>query len=115
MTAASTGIFQGPQPATVAVRFRPGAAIVHVGGDLDIATVPLLRSALAYVEASDVDVWVDLAGIAFMDASALGALVESHGRAPGRGRAMRILNAPTHVVRLLELAQLDELLDSALV
>jgi anti-anti-sigma factor len=115
MTAASTGMCHTPQPATVAVRYRPGVGIVHVGGDLDIATTPVLRSALAYVEASDVEVWVDLSSVAFMDASALGVLVESYGRAPGRGRAMRLVNAPARIVRLLQLAELDGLLRPAAV
>jgi anti-sigma B factor antagonist len=57
---------------------RPGreCTVVEVSGDLDLATEPQLRDCLQRVVDSGADrVVVDLAGVRFMDSSALGTLV----------------------------------------
>ncbi len=57
---------------------RPGrgCTVVEVRGDLDMATAPQLREGLQrLIDAGDRQLVVDLADVAFMDSSALGALV----------------------------------------
>lgn len=57
---------------------RPGrgCTVLEVRGELDMATSPQLRESLErLVDAGDRQVVVDLAGVGFMDSSALGALV----------------------------------------
>ncbi|MBM0202532.1 STAS domain-containing protein [Micromonospora sp. NPDC051227] len=57
---------------------RPGRSctVLEVRGELDMATSPQLREGLQrLVDAGDRQVVVDLAGVGFMDSSALGALV----------------------------------------
>jgi len=57
---------------------RPGrgCTVLEVHGELDLATSPRLRDGLQQlIDAGDRRVVVDLAGVAFMDSSALGALV----------------------------------------
>jgi anti-sigma B factor antagonist len=57
---------------------RPGqgCTVVEVRGDLDMATAPQLRDGLQrLVDAGDRQVVVDMAGVGFMDSSALGTLV----------------------------------------
>lgn len=60
------------------VAARPGrdCTVLEVLGDLDMATSPRLRDSLRQlIDAGDRQVVVDLAGVGFMDSSALGALV----------------------------------------
>ena len=53
------------------------AAVVRLGGELDLANANRVRSALLDVAAEDVDrVIVDLSGVTFLDSTALGVLVE---------------------------------------
>ena len=57
---------------------RPGrrCTVVEVRGELDMATSPQLREGLQrLVDAGDRQLVVDLAGVGFIDSSALGALV----------------------------------------
>jgi anti-sigma B factor antagonist len=57
---------------------RPGreCAVVEVAGDLDMATSPQLRDGLQRIlDAGTRNVVIDLAGVGFMDSSALGTLV----------------------------------------
>ncbi|MBM0231946.1 STAS domain-containing protein [Micromonospora sp. STR1_7] len=57
---------------------RPGrdCTVLEVRGELDMATSPQLREGLQQlIDAGDRQVVVDLAGVGFMDSSALGALV----------------------------------------
>jgi anti-sigma B factor antagonist len=83
-------------------------AIVAVAGEVDLATVPELRSTLSRVIASPhQEVVVDLAAVDFMDASGVGALVGAAAEAARRGVRFR-LDAPSpSVARVLDLARLD--------
>ncbi|MGI5211942.1 STAS domain-containing protein [Plantactinospora sp. CA-290183] len=62
--------------------------MLEVRGELDMATSPQLRDGLQrLVDAGDRRVVVDLAGVGFMDSSALGALVmmfKTFGQVGGR-------------------------------
>ena len=70
--------------------------VVVLGGELDLATVPLLeRAVLPLVERADVHVLeFELADLGFMDSSGLGVLL----RAVGAGKTVRLRN-PSAVVR----------------
>lgn len=60
----------------LSVRSGRGCTVLEVHGELDMATSPQLRDGLQQlVDAGDRQVVVDLAGVGFMDSSALGALV----------------------------------------
>lgn len=57
---------------------RPGrgCTVLEVRGEIDMATAPQLRDGLQrLIDAGDRQVVVDLAGVGFLDSSALGALV----------------------------------------
>jgi anti-anti-sigma factor len=85
-------------------------AVVRPHGEIDVRTVPGLRRALdAAVESGRGDLVVDLAEVAFIDSSGLGALLGRYRRMP-EGRRM-ILRAPRpHVRSLLHLAGVPALM-----
>jgi anti-sigma B factor antagonist len=63
---------------SVRLSTRPGreCTVVEVAGDLDMATAPQLRDGLRRIlDTGTRNVVVDLAGVGFMDSSALGALI----------------------------------------
>lgn len=60
----------------LSVRSGRGCTVLEVHGELDMVTSPQLRDALQrLIDAGDRRLVVDLAGVGFMDSSALGALV----------------------------------------
>jgi anti-sigma B factor antagonist len=98
-------------PFAVDVRFERahgGVAIVAVAGEVDLATVSELRSALNRVIAPPrQEVVVDLAAVEFIDASGIGALVGAAAAAARAGVRFRLKAPSPPVERVLELARAD--------
>jgi anti-sigma B factor antagonist len=94
-----------------------GTHVVHVSGELDLATAPRLEEALA--AATGEQLVIDLSGCTFLDSAGIRTLV-----AAARDRAgaspLRIVSADPGIVRLLEITGVDTLvhihpsIDSAL-
>ena len=84
-----------------------GAHVVHVSGDLDLATAPLLEDALADV-AGDMLV-IDLSGCTFLDSAGIRTLVAAARDRSGTSR-LRIVTADPGIVRLLEITGVDTLM-----
>jgi len=85
----------------MSVRPGRGCTVLEVSGELDMATSPQLRQALqGLVDAGDRQVVVELAGVGFMDSSALGALVEMYKalRAAGGRLSLAAVQAPVRNV-----------------
>lgn len=85
--------------------------ILHIAGELDIATVPELRSA-AYAELDrpGCEILVfDLAELAFLDSTGIGSWVEIRGRALDNGQRVFTRSVPDFVQRVLEIAALTTL------
>jgi anti-sigma B factor antagonist len=99
-------------PFAVDVRFErapDGVAIVAVAGEVDLATVAELRSTLSRVIAPPrEEVVVDLAGVEFIDASGLGALVGAAAAAARAGVKFRLTAPSPPVERVFELARIDD-------
>lgn len=74
---------------------------VSVRGDVDIATVPALQSALDGLVAGSGDVHVDLGGLRFVDLSGAGALVAAAARL-GPDRVLVLHEAPHSLRRILD-------------
>ncbi|HEX8205033.1 MAG TPA: MMPL family transporter [Solirubrobacteraceae bacterium] len=84
---------------------------VVLTGDLDLATVPLLRERLAAVEGEAELLVVDLRAVTFVDSSGLGELVAAHQRARRRqGRLVVLRGAGTRVAEVLAMSGLEGLL-----
>src|SRR5262245_59410492 len=78
-----------------------GAVRIHVEGEIDLATAPLLDSALAGVDGHRVE--VNLSAMTFLDAAGLRVLELAHARL---GSRMRVTGAGPVVHRLAELFDL---------
>lgn len=65
---------------------RGGTTVVHVGGEIDIYTAPMLRQHLdEHISAGRTDLVVDLGDVTFMASTGLGVLV-------GRLKLVRVAN-----------------------
>lgn len=85
--------------------------VVAVRGDVDLATAPALRDALAAAVRESDAVVVDLAEVPFMDSTGLGVLVAAANRARAGGRTF-VLARPRQIVRnALRLVQVDTVID----
>jgi anti-sigma B factor antagonist len=86
----------------------PGVIDVRVTGEIDMATVGTLDSALhdAVRTAGTTRVVVDFAGVTFCDSSGIAALDRSFGAARARGGALRVVNLGPGIQRILEITGL---------
>jgi anti-sigma B factor antagonist len=90
------------------------AQIVELVGELDIEGAPLSRRALGRAcSSSQPTVFLDLAGLTFMDSSGVHMIIEADRRLREEGRELVIVRAPKHVRRLLELCGLTGILHLA--
>ncbi|HMJ77526.1 MAG TPA: STAS domain-containing protein [Iamia sp.] len=82
-----------------------GVVVVALSGDVDVFSVPRLRSALSeYV--GTLDVVLDMAGVAFCDSSALRVFVDAQRRSSAGGRTLEITHPSTPVRNLFEVSGL---------
>lgn len=80
--------------------------VVVVGGEVDIATVPLLSAVLDTVLARrPARVEVDLSGTAFLDAEALTVLLAARRRLAARHAVLALRDPSPVAARLLELTR----------
>jgi anti-anti-sigma factor len=93
----------------VSVLRADGRLVLRPRGELDIATVPRLREALAQREPAEALV-LDLSGLAFLDTSGLQIVVETGRRARAEGFELTLVRGPHAVQRVFEIAGLVELL-----
>lgn len=88
---------------------EPGAVVVAVAGDLDIATADqLFREAGDVLRAGEPTTLVlDLSGVSFLDSSGIGTLVELRNVATDSGGALVLRKPSERTRRLLEITALD--------
>ena len=88
--------------------FVPGdPPVLQVAGEIDLATVDALQTALEEAISTDPTVVVDMAGVTFLDATGLRVVLQAGASLNGTG-PLTLLNAP-RVAWLLELVGLSEL------
>lgn len=85
-----------------------GAVVLHVLGELDLATAPRLEAAIADAVASP-RVVVDLSSCTFLDSAGVRVLT-SAGREPAP-RRVAVISADPGILRVLEITGMDTLLD----
>jgi anti-anti-sigma factor len=85
-------------------RIEDGVVVLPVNGELDLASVNQLRTALdaALREEAEV-VRVDATGVSFLDSSALGVLLAAAKRLAERGGRMELLCVSPSIRRILEM------------
>lgn len=86
-----------------------GAVVIAVSGDLDIATADqLFRDANEALRAhAPTTLVLDLAGVAFLDSSGIGTLVELRNVAGDTGGEVVLRRPSVRTRRLLEITALD--------
>lgn len=85
----------------------PELRVVTVRGDLDLATVEPVRARLEHaLDARPDQLVVDLSGCGFIDATALGMLLEAHRCCVRRGARLTLAGCTPRVERLLSLTGL---------
>lgn len=87
---------------------RDGWSVVSVTGDIDLATLPSLRTELERVPADDVA--LDLRGVDYLDPVATGLLVAASLRAARRGGRFAVVCRSGRTRELLAESRLDEVL-----
>lgn len=97
-----------PEVFSVEVVREHGVPVVRVSGEVDMATVPEFKAALAAVRSLQEapDIVVDLAAVSFMDSSGLNLLVGTLRDAQARSGTVTLTNPQASVRRLLQLTGL---------
>jgi anti-sigma B factor antagonist len=93
---------------------RPGreCTVVQVAGDLDMATSPQLRDGLQRLLADGTrNVVVDMAGVGFMDSSAIGALVVMFRAFRDGGGRLCLAAVQPQVRSILAVTSVDRAID----
>jgi anti-anti-sigma factor len=81
--------------------------LIAITGDMDIAATPELSTVLLMAAgAPGSRVVLDLAGVEFLDSTALGTLLKAGGEIEAAGKKLRIVCAEGPVRRLLEMTNL---------
>jgi anti-sigma B factor antagonist len=92
-------------------KLADGKTVLEIEGDLDLASAPNLKWALADLqEAGEKSLIVDLGGVSFIDSTALGVLVGAQRGLDVGARLLLICSEP-NVLRIFELTGLDGMFD----
>jgi len=99
-------------PGCRAVRVSHGTCcVIELSGELDLAGVPVLESAVRDVELSTHrDAVLDLRQLEFIDAAGLNAVLSLYAECVSVATTFTIIPGPRSVHRLFELTRLDRLL-----
>ncbi|MBM7775632.1 anti-anti-sigma factor [Actinokineospora baliensis] len=93
---------------------REDAVLLHVRGEIDMGTAPVLREHLeAAVAKGEIDtpVLLDLTKVGFLASAGLALLVEYHTRCRDAARPLRILTDGGAVLRAIQVSSLDNVLE----
>lgn len=88
-----------------------GTAVAAVAGEIDLATVEQVERALAAPAAAGLRVIVDLTGCDFIDSSGLRALVSARSTAAEAGGGIALVVGDPGLLRVLEVAALDQVFE----
>jgi anti-sigma B factor antagonist len=90
------------QPLAISVENIPSGRMLIVRGEVDLATATQLQEAVLRHLSAERSLWLDLAGVTFMDSSGLHVLIASQRRAAPLGSPLVIARASPAVERLLQ-------------
>lgn len=101
----------GVTPFSVTANRDGSTTILRLVGELDMATVPQLRT-IAFAELDRpecVTLALDVAGLDFLDSTGIGSWVEIRRRAVDGGRRLVVRDVPAYIARILEIGSLTSL------
>jgi anti-anti-sigma factor len=96
---------------TVDVDTRGSAVVVSVRGELDLATVPVLRErldTLDQVAAAPSPLVVDLSAVTFIGSAGLALLVDLHNKCTERNIPLAVVATGSVVPRAIQVTALDQ-------
>jgi anti-sigma B factor antagonist len=94
---------------SVSTSDRGKLTVVHVGGEIDVYTAPLLREALdKQVAAGRAHLVVDLEDVTFMDSTGLGVLVGRLKLVRAQNGSMRIVSSQDRILKVFKITGLDK-------
>lgn len=93
---------------TVQIDTRGSAVVVAVRGELDLATVPVLRARLDEVGERPAPLVVDLSGVRFIASAGLALLVDLQRRCEERGVTLAVVATGGVVPRAIQVTALDQ-------
>jgi anti-sigma B factor antagonist len=88
---------------------RGGATVVHVGGEIDVYTAPLLREHLdKHISSGRTDLVVDFGGVTFMASTGLGVLVGRLKLVRAANGTMRLVCSNDRILSVFSITGLDK-------
>ena len=91
---------------------EPGAVVLNLVGEADLATEPQLSTALTRISDDDTaNVVLDVSRLAFIDAHCLGVIAQAGARLHTQGRDLMVRSPAPSLRRLLTLVQMDGFLE----
>src|SRR5688572_16880601 len=97
------------QQLEVTAEQRDGHVVVHLAGDLDVATAPRVRAALLEALVGSPNVVVECAALDFLDSTGLGVLIAARTRARTAGGSLLLTGVRPQLERLLAVTGVDRL------
>ena len=94
------------------VAVEDGRIVVHVRGEIDIATAGRLRDVIEPHLGPEQRIVLDLSGVRFADSSLLALLVQARGRLTADGGSLVLRNPSAAAHKLLTVAQAGGLIDA---
>lgn len=85
-----------------------GKLLVKLEGDVDLEHCAPIRKLLLGAVAKGKDLLIDLSRVTYLDSSGVASLIEAMQIANKNGTALRLFAASSQVVRVFELARLDQ-------
>jgi anti-anti-sigma factor len=98
------------KPFDVDVQELGSAAQVRLSGEIDLAAVEAIETALAPLEERHRTLILDLREVTFLDSTGLRAIVSADARARKNGVELKIVRGPERIQKILYLAGLDKIL-----
>ena len=97
---------------TTEVNATDEATVIHVAGEIDIATAGRLRDVIEPHMGPKQKIILDFSQVEFMDSACLKVLVQARGRLTENGGSLILRNPSTAAHRLLTVAGANDLLEA---
>lgn len=103
-----------PPPFEITVSRSPESAVLHLHGELDLATAEsVVQGVLAALAGAVSAVALDLAALEFIDATGVRALLTARAHCAGAQVTCEVLPGTAHVERVLRLCRVNRTLGRA--
>lgn len=88
-------------------RDQGDACVIELGGEVDLSWSPKIRNAILEAIGRGRSVFIELAGVSYIDSSGIASFVEGYQRARQAKLKFGLVAASTAVMSVLKLARLD--------